>query len=144
MSHTRYAYCIGANGPQSSWYDSLKYAEKDAERLASALATSPCNFFETRWGVATDRNSTLAGLSQFVKQCQSADLLVVHFSGHAILDEELYLLCNETDCDDLVSSAIEIGAVKKILSRSSAHSKILILDCCHAGGAHRGAFKGEH
>src|SRR5207248_9161397 len=53
------------------------------------------------------------------------------------------LLCNETDCDDLISSAIEIGAVKKILSRSQARNKLLILDCCHAGGAHKGAFKGD-
>lgn len=142
MSHRRYAYCLGANGPRSSWYDPLKYAEEDAKRLASALATSPCNFAGTRWEVAEDRNSTLAGLSQFIKQCQSPDLLVVHFSGHAILDEDLYLLCNETDCDDLVSSAVEIGAVKKILNRSPARYNVLILDCCHASGAHSGAFKG--
>ncbi len=143
MSHRRYAYCLGANGPRSSDYDPLKYAEEDAKRLATALVTSPCNFAETKGRVATERNSALAGLSQFVKRCQSPDLLIVHFSGHAILDEDLYLLCNETDCDDLVSSAIEIGAVKKILSRSPARYNLLILDCCHAGGAHRGAFKGE-
>lgn len=143
MSHKRYAYSIGANGPSSSWHEPLKYAEKDAERLAATLATSPCNFAETKWRIATERNSTLAGLSQFVKQCQSPELLIVHFSGHAILDEDLYLLCNETDCEDLVSSAIEIGALKKILSRSPARYNLLILDCCHAGGAHRGAFKGE-
>jgi hypothetical protein len=83
MSHKRYAYCLGANGPRSSWYEPLKYAEKDAERLATALATSPCDFTETKWGVASDRASTLAGLSQFLKQCESPDLLIVHFSGHA-------------------------------------------------------------
>src|SRR5450755_2037822 len=109
MSYRRYAYCLGANGPQGLENGPLKYAELDAMRLAKAFTDRPCHFEKTTWEVAADPRRTLANLSQFVRQCESPDLLVVHFSGHAILDEELYLLCNETDCDDLISSAIDIS-----------------------------------
>ncbi|GHO79576.1 hypothetical protein KSD_73470 [Ktedonobacter sp. SOSP1-85] len=142
MSYSRYAFCLGANGPQLPGYRSLAYAERDAERLAQALRTAPCSFTETSWDIASEPRKTLAKLNQFVKRQQSLDLLLVHFSGHAIFDEELYLLCNETDCDDLISSAIGIDTIKKMLSRSPARHKVLVLDCCHAGGALREPFKG--
>lgn len=34
MMQRRYAYCIGANGPQTGGLNSLKYAEKGAQRVA--------------------------------------------------------------------------------------------------------------
>jgi uncharacterized caspase-like protein len=59
----------------------------------------------------------------------------VHFSGHGIDDSELYLLCNETDINDLDANAIGIRSLKRKLEECQARRKILILDCCHAGGA---------
>jgi len=44
MIQRRYAYCIGANGPQTGGLNSLKYAEKDAQRVADALKAAPCAF----------------------------------------------------------------------------------------------------
>src|SRR5436309_2118801 len=140
MTQKRYAYLIGANGPPSMH---LKHAEKDVIRLADALKGPYCQFTDARVIIAQSRQDGLAGFKTFTDQCQPSDLLLVHFSGHAIFDEQLYLLCNDTDINDLVSTALEINAIKAILRRSGVRYKVLILDCCHAAGAHENALKGE-
>ena len=143
MDQKRYAYLIGANGPPLQNQGSLKYAEQDTQRLATALKNQPCSFIKAECMLATDPRTTLFGLQQFSKECEPSDLLVVHFSGHAIYDEHLYLLCNETDPDFLIASAIDIALIKAILRQCRASHKLLILDCCHAGAAHSSALKSD-
>src|SRR5437660_2574838 len=104
MSQKRYAYLIGANGPQTEILTKLKYAEKDAKYLAEALLASPCGFTKAEPIVADSPQPILAGLNRFVKYCEPSDLLLVHFSGHANYEGQLFLLCNSTDIDDCISS----------------------------------------
>ncbi len=142
MSQKRYAYLIGANGPANI---RLEYAETDITRLAETLRGPSCQFTAVEPIIAQSRDEGLATFQQFVEQCDSSDTLLVHFSGHAFfdpIDQQLYLLCNNTDCNNLVT-AIDISAVKRILRRSRAQSKLLILDCCYAKAAYEDSFKGE-
>src|SRR5260370_1589453 len=101
MSQKRYAYLIGANGPRTERLVKLKYAEKDAQRLAEALLTPHCSFTKAEATTAENPQPTLAGLNRFIKQCEPSDLLLVHFSGHADHGPgaHLILLCNVTDID---------------------------------------------
>src|SRR5258708_18484402 len=140
MSQQRYAYLIGANGPGQM---SLRYAESDALRLAETLMGPFCQFTEAKAVMAESRDTGLAGLQELAQRCDATDTLLVHFSGHAIFDRHLYLLCNTTDCDNLYVTAIDIRTVKDIVSDCRAQSKLLILDCCHAKGAYEEALKGE-
>src|SRR5712691_8061034 len=140
MSQQRYAYLIGANGPEQM---SLRYAESDALRLAEALMGPFCQFTEAKAVIAESRDTGLAGLQELARRCDPSDILLVHFSGHAIFDRHLYLLCNTTDCDNLYVTGIDIRTMKDILSDCRAQSKLLILDCCHAKGAYDDALKGE-
>jgi tetratricopeptide (TPR) repeat protein len=143
MSQKRYAFLMGANGPQTANLNSLKYAERDAERLATALEVSPCAFTNVESMTAANREPTLTGLKAFTDQCEPSDLLLVHFSGHGLYDEQLYLICNGTDITNLDASAIGVDTVKRILRKCKARHKLLVLDCCYAGGAFSGAFRGE-
>jgi HEAT repeat protein len=141
MSQQRYGYLIGANGPLEM---RLKYAEKDVTRLAEALRGPYCQFRGVETIIAHSRQDALAGFSKFAAQCEPSDVLLVHFSGHAIFDEQLYLLCNNTDINDIFTTALEINTIKTLLKRSKARYKLLILDCCHAAGAHPGgALRGD-
>src|SRR5947209_1204046 len=99
MSQKRYAYLIGANGPKEM---ELKHAEKDVRCLADALKGPYCRFAHTEVVTAQSRKDGLKGFKDFAEQGDPSDLLLVHFSGHAIFDEQLYLLCNDTDVKDLV------------------------------------------
>src|SRR5579884_1779940 len=140
MSQKRYAYLIGANGPEGM---RLKHAERDVTRLADALKGPYCQFAHTEVVIAQSRKDGLKGFKDFAEQRDPTDLLLVHFSGHAYFDEELYLLCNDTDIQDLYSTALEVRTIKTIMGKSPARHKVLILDCCHAAGAHGNALKGE-
>lgn len=140
MSQQRFAYLIGANGPQ---HMRLRYAETDAMRLAQVLMGSYCQFTEAKAVIADSRDTGLASLQKIARQCDPSDTLLVHFSGHAIFDRHLYLLCNNTDCENFRVTAIDIRTVKDILSECRSQSKLLILDCCHAKGAYDDALKGE-
>src|SRR6184192_1230523 len=113
MDQKRHAFLMGANGPQSASLNSLKYAERDAERLAAALKVSPCAFTNVEWMTAASRETALTKLKTFANQCESSDLLIVHFAGHGKYDEQLYLVCNGTDITNLDASAIGIDAVKR-------------------------------
>lgn len=143
MSQKRYAYLIGANGPQTERVKALKYAQRDAQRLAEALLASHCAFTKAEWTIAESPQPTLAGLNRLIKQCEPSDLLLVHFSGHGNYEGQLFLVCNGTDIDDCLSSAIKVEDIKSYLDKCKARHKVLILDCCRAGGAYAGPFKGD-
>jgi hypothetical protein len=134
MDQKRYAFLMGANGPQIESLSTLKYAERDAERLATALKTPPCAFTNVEWMTAASRETTLMKLQDFSDQCQRSDLLIVHFAGHGLYDEQLYLVCNSTKTKSLDASAIGVDAIKRILRKCKAGHKVLVLDCCYAGG----------
>ena len=137
----RYAYLIGANGPKING-QCLKYAERDVELMARALTgpSSRCQFVNAKSVIADERHHVLADLNEYVKQCLPEDVLIVHFSGHGYFDQDLYLVCNHSDENDPVSSAINIRDLKRYLQRCQARYKALILDCCHSGAAVAGMY----
>src|SRR5947209_6339473 len=141
MVQKRYAYLMGANGPVHGERSRLKYAENDAKRLANAFSAFPCEFTEAEYVIAEEPDPTLRKLHRLSNKCGPSDLLVVHFAGHALLDEQLYLLCNKTEMDALIGSAIDIKLVKDILRRCQASHKLLVLDCCHARAAYYDALR---
>jgi hypothetical protein len=112
------------------------------KHVAAALRAHPCAFTKAEGMKAVSREATLTQLKTFASQCEKSDVLIVHFSGHGIYDEQLYLICNGTDTTNLDASAIGVDAIKRILQRCKARHKLLILDCCYAGGAFSGPFKG--
>jgi hypothetical protein len=139
---------MGANHPQGfARLRVLQYAERDAELLANALLAPPCSFTQAQHVIADDPRATLRGLDDFLQQpaIQEQDLIVVHFSGHghfSYRDNKLYLLCNQTEARDFDISSIDIDAIKRRLADCTARYKLLILDCCHSGGATEGILKG--
>ncbi len=112
MSQKRYAFLMGANGPQTSVMKPLQYAECDAKRLSEALRDTPCAFTNATWVTAINAHTTLSELELFTKQCVPSDLLVLHFAGHAYYTRgHLYLLCNDTDVD---------GSSRQLLTSNSS------------------------
>lgn len=96
MPQKRYAYLIGANGPEHQNITPLQYAEKDIERLQRALSDYPCEFSDVKSVIATSPSNVLMGLERLATSCERSDLLIVHFSGHGkVWGGTLYLICND-------------------------------------------------
>jgi hypothetical protein len=68
----------------------------------------------------------------------ATDALLVYFSGHGVLNEnldELHLALTGTDESDLRWTSIPFQAIREIFEASPCPNKILILDCCNSGQA---------
>ncbi|OXM71304.1 hypothetical protein CF165_02370 [Amycolatopsis vastitatis] len=67
---------------------------------------------------------------------QAQDLLLVYYAGHGIRhdrQDKLYLTTRETDLDELDTTAVPFDYVREVIERSSAKTRVLILDCCYSG-----------
>ncbi|WP_217178483.1 caspase family protein [Streptomyces sp. AC495_CC817] len=65
----------------------------------------------------------------------ATDTLLVYFSGHGVLNDDLtlHLALTGTDESDLRWTSIPFEAIREILEASPCPNKILILDCCNSG-----------
>ena len=128
----RYAYLIGSNGPSEA--GRLRYAQPDAARLARVLGEPACGFSTTLAGTKDSASLIRDKLYALVESCSLDDVLLCAFSGHGILEAgELYLLLETTDLSRLLATSLGIVDIVRAIHYCKAKSKLLILDCCHAG-----------
>jgi Penicillin binding protein A dimerisation domain/Penicillin binding protein transpeptidase domain/Caspase domain len=79
-------------------------------------------------------------VEEFFADRRPGDLLVVHFSGHGVKDEdgELYFAASNTVLGRLGATAVAAEFVSRRMSRSRSRRVVLLLDCCYAGAFERG------
>ncbi|MFF1909617.1 caspase family protein [Kitasatospora sp. NPDC058218] len=68
---------------------------------------------------------------------EAADLMLVYYAGHGLLDRDgrLHLALPPTDPDQVEYTAIPLDLIRRDLARARARTRILILDCCFSGRA---------
>ena len=128
----RRAFIMGSNGPGES--GSLQYALKDAENIKVALSSPLCQFEVSIPSVKSKSYEVLQQLAEVAESCTVHDTFICYFSGHGILEKgSLFLLWDESLPERLNTTALSVAKIMDTLSECNAHSKLLILDCCHAG-----------
>lgn len=130
-----FAFVFGSNGPRSSQAQ-LRYARSDAERIGQALAGPRGGFSVNELQHRPDTaNAVMQQLRAFLSERLPDDRVIVYFSGHGILEDgELVLLWDDTTFKNLPGTALRISDITHAMAYSRARQKLLILDCCHAGG----------
>jgi EAL domain-containing protein (putative c-di-GMP-specific phosphodiesterase class I) len=145
MNARAFAVLIGINSYTDKTYlPPLRYAEKDCRDFADALADtgggifSPNNVKVVLGSEATTRNIETQLHSFVVKQ--SADLVLVYFSGHGFLTgdpQEGYLGTSDVSTTELLknpNAGLRMRYLhEEVFLKSSAENIIFILDCCHSG-----------
>ncbi|MEL7071718.1 MAG: caspase family protein [Cyanobacteria bacterium J06581_3] len=130
----RKAFVMGSNGPEN--LSPLRYAQTDAKRMKSCLASPRCGFQVVSPDANDDPFEIRRQLYEVAESCSVDDSFIVYFSGHGLLDKgALYLFWNDTDINRLGSTSIPSSEVLQAFSFCKAHSTLLVLDCCHAGAA---------
>ena len=130
----RKALVLGSNGPQG--LSPLRFSVRDAESVAACFAGPRCGFEVTRAPRGLEALQVRALVESIAEECVSQDTLVCYFSGHGLLERgALFLLWDNSRSDRLLGSAIPAEDVLRALRYCRAESKLLVLDCCHAGAA---------
>lgn len=109
----------------------IKCARKDAELIYGSFQRHFPDF-DNCYSIAlcdVDAIRFEKILQDTVKGMKNTDILVVYFSGHAVDDDGTEINLVFYDGDEFPSSKLLDAA------RASGCSKLLILDCCHAGEA---------
>ncbi len=130
----RKAFVMGSNGPKN--LSPLQYALEDARRIKACFESPRCGFEVTLIEAETDPLEIRRRLYYLVESCTPQDTFIFYFAGHGIAPTgSLFLFLDETDPDRLGSTSIPISEVLQSFQFCQAHSKLLVLDCCHAGAA---------
>ncbi|MEX2116674.1 MAG: caspase family protein, partial [Bacteroidota bacterium] len=140
----RWAVIVGVSEYGNKGIPSLKYADRDAEALASFLQTPEGGGFDTdHMRVLVNKDATLSNLRDamidFLQQAIDKDLVVIYFAGHGAPDptrpQNLYLLTYDTDPSRLGTTAFPMWDIQTVVSRQIAAKKVVVLsDACHSGG----------
>ncbi|MEH1780351.1 MAG: caspase family protein [Nostoc sp.] len=128
----RRAFVMGSNGPVGP--TQLRYALNDVEKMRTLLSEPRCDFKVESPSSESNIWSVYEQLAEIASSCDSDDTFICHFSGHGrLVRGSLFLLWNDSDTNKLPNTALSVARIMETLSYCKAQSRLLILDCCHAG-----------
>jgi uncharacterized caspase-like protein len=142
----RWAVVIGVDRYDDPAIPRLKYCASDAKLLADTLVKD-CGYAPERVLLLTNdaKSAELQPVggnlrkeltSRLAKVAQN-DTVLVYFSGHGFLDDQGqgYLAPRDCRVADLGKTGLKTDDLRAMLQACRADNKVLLLDCCHAGGA---------
>jgi hypothetical protein len=118
----------------------LRGASADADALEQVLSDPEIGGFDIRTVIDQPAHVVAEAVEEFFADRAPQDLLVVHFSGHGIKnqDGELHFAASNTKVARLGSTAIAAQFVNRQMNASRSRRIVLLLDCCYAGAFDRG------
>lgn len=151
-----HALFIGTSDYKGDRLD-LKYASKDAEKLADAIKKGARNLFEDRVTIhqltsdeknldrRPSKENILKALKELQENTRPEDIVIIYFSGHGVAygqkeNEFFYLTQDMRDgdlSDPLIRKSYTISSTELIecLNNMPALKQLLILDACSSGEA---------
>ena len=140
MDGTRSALIIATDQYTDPGLRRLRAPASDARALEAVLRDPEIGDFEVRTLLNEPAHLVNLAVEEFFADRRPGDLLLVHFSGHGVKDEdgELYFAASNTVLGRLGATAVAAEFVSRRMSRSRSRRVVLLLDCCYAGAFERG------
>ncbi len=140
----RHALIVGISTYQSSDFQSLQNARRDAEALAEFLKSPEGgNIASLRIHLLLDDQATHAQiidkLMQMAREANEGDLIILYFAGHARVQgggeqSARFLMPFDAVAGNPWGTAIDRSFLVNMLDHAVPHRQLLLLDCCYAGG----------
>jgi hypothetical protein len=132
---SKIAFISGSNGSEE--FGRLQFAVSDADSITEALSGMRCQFEVVRPKSDISPYQFRELFDKAAASCKTEDTFIFYFAGHGVLDSgELFLILDNTN-SQLQTTALPTDDILASMRRCRARNKLLILDCCHAGGAIR-------
>jgi Caspase domain len=137
---TRSALIVASDEYTDPGLRRLRAPASDAQALAAVLRDPGIGGFEVHTLLNEPAHVVNLAVEEFFADRRPGDLLLVHFSGHRVKDEdgELYFAASNTVLGRLGATAVAAEFVSRRMSRSRSRRVVLLLDCCYAGAFERG------
>ena len=133
----QYAYCRPLNFPVN-----------DAREMVSTLQVH-CGFPRDHILLLTDKEATVQKVRNalgtwLLLRARPLDTVVIYFSGHGTPDidpnvaeggAQTYIVCHDTDPNDLASTAYTMDDLRVALGRIRSERTLVLLDSCYSGAA---------
>ena len=135
MATGRSALIVATSRYSDTRLATLDGPARDAEALKSVLGAADIGGFDVRTVINGRAARIRETLEAFVADRSRDDVLLIHFSGHGLKDDDgqLYLAATDTKLDRLMSTGIDAGWVNRLMERCRSERIGLFLDCCFAG-----------
>jgi uncharacterized caspase-like protein len=135
MAEKRSALIVATSEYEDARLSPLGGPGEDAEALERVLGNAEIGGFDVQLSLNDQHDVLRTTLEGFFADRGRDDLLLVHFSGHGLKDDDgqLYLAAADTRIDRLMSTGIEAGWVNRLMSRCRSEKIALFLDCCFGG-----------
>jgi len=121
----------------------LQFADQDVYAVSSLLKKQENSMYShVNTKIICNQSATIdsikSGLWDFLMQAQDRDIIVIHVSGHGVLDidDELYFVQYDGSMGSPEKSCFSIDEILKFLKskrRPPNQKVLLLLDICHAG-----------
>ena len=137
---TRSALIIASDQYSDPGLRRLRAPASDARALAAVLQDPGIGGFEVRTLTNEPAHTVNLAVEEFFIDRRPDDLLLVHFSGHGIKDQdgELYFAASNTQLGRLAATAVAAEFLTRRMTRGRSRRVVLLLDCCYAGAFARG------
>lgn len=140
----RLALLVGISEFQDPQWRNLRYSEKDAQDLATALQDPARGHFDqvrllTRPDQTT-RSAILAALKELQQEAtRPDDVVVVYFSAHGTLSRDgqgelkRYLVTQDASYRAISQTALSMDVLKAEFDKLPSRRRLLVLATCHSG-----------
>jgi hypothetical protein len=133
VSQRRLAFVWYASGPSDGTFVPLKYASKDAERVAAVLRSR--FHYDVHLVQGENPYKIREQFDRLAYNCGQSDAVVSYVSCHGqIRKGELFLVLDNTT-EGNYETFLPASDLLNTLDRCAANNRLLVIDCCHAGAA---------
>jgi len=115
----------------------LNYTVNDGREIVSVFKDLAADYniiVDTLFGKNCTRENFLM-LQESLKGTNVDDIVIVHFSGHGLLDEDgnFYFATYDINFNDPSANGLEYSTIEGILDGIPARNKLVLIDACHSG-----------
>ncbi len=115
----------------------LNYTINDGRAIVSVFSELKPEYnivVDSLFGSECTRENFLL-LKEKLKNTRVDDIVIVHFSGHGLLDAngDFYFATYNIDFNDPAASGLEYSLIEGILDGIPARNKLVLIDACHSG-----------
>ncbi len=133
---------IGVSNYQDNDFN-LKYAQKDAKEISELLSDTKAygQVLRKEFYDQSFNEKTYDEISEFLKEANINDVIILFFAGHGVLDEQFnyFLATHSMDFNNPADKGLSFDEVENLFESLECRNKLIMIDACFSGEIDKGS-----